>query len=196
MQVAQPKLVGLVDQHRVGVGDVDARLDDRGGHEHVVGPVDEARHDVFQFLAVHLAVADANARVGHQPLDHARHFLDVAHPVVDEVGLASPAQFVGDGVADGLLVEAGQDGVHRVAVGRRRADDAQVARAHQGELERPGDGGGRQRQRVDVGLEGLQLVLDADPKLLFFVDDKQAQLFELDALPHQGVRADQDVGFP
>ena len=51
-------------------------------------------------------------------------------------------------------------------------------------------------KRVDVGLECLELVLDADPELLFFVDDQQAQLFELDALPHQGVRADQDVGLP
>ena len=193
VQVAEPKLVRLVDQNRVRVRDVDAAFDDGGRHQHVEGAVDEARHHVLEVFALHLAVADANARVGHEALDHARDFLDVAHAVVDEVRLASTAEFVGDGITDDFFVEARDDGVDGVPVGRRGADDAQVARAHQGELERPGNRRGGEGQGVDVGLERLEFVLDAHPKLLFLVNHQQAQVLEFDALADEGVRADQDV---
>ena len=128
VQVAEPKLVRLVDQNRVGVRDVNAAFDDGGRHQHVEGAVDEARHHIFEVFAFHLAVADANACVGNEALNHARDFLDVAHTVVDEVHLASAAEFVGDGVSDHFFVEARDDGVDGVPVGWRRADDAQVAR--------------------------------------------------------------------
>ena len=91
MQIAQAKLVGFVDQHRVRVGNVDAAFNDRGGHEHVVCPVDEARHDILELLAFHLAMANAHPRVRHQTLDHSCHLLDVPHAVVHEVGLPSAA---------------------------------------------------------------------------------------------------------
>ena len=35
VQVGQAVPVGLVDENRVGVGNVEAALDDRGGHQHV-----------------------------------------------------------------------------------------------------------------------------------------------------------------
>ena len=72
-------------------------------------------------FAFHLAMANADAGVWYQALNHAGHFLDVAHAVVDEVGLAASADFVGDGVADDLFVEARDDGVHGMPVGWRRA---------------------------------------------------------------------------
>ena len=81
-------------------------------------------------------------------------------------------------------------------VGRRGPDDAQVPCAHQGKLQGPRDGGGREGQRVDIRFEGLQLVLDTHPKLLLFVDDQKAQVLELHAFAHNGMRADQDVHLP
>ena len=193
MEVAEPKLVCLVDQHRVRVRDVDPAFDDGGRHQHVEGAVDETGHDVFEVLAFHLAVANADPRVGNEALDHARHFLDVADPVVHEVGLPAAAELVSDGVPDDLLVEPGQNGVDGVPVGRRSADDAQVACAHERELERPWNGRGCEGQGVHIGFERFQFVFDAHPKLLFFVDHKQPEVFELHPLPHQGVGAHQDV---
>ena len=43
VQVGQAVLVGLVDEDRVDVGDVQARLDDRGGDQDVVLAADEGR---------------------------------------------------------------------------------------------------------------------------------------------------------
>ena len=193
VQVAQPKLVRLVDQDGVGVRDVDAAFDDRCGDEYVVRAIDETSHDVFEFLALHLAMSNPDSYVGAQALNHARHFLDVAHAVVHEVRLSATADFVGDRVTDDFFVEAADDGVHRMPVGRWGTDDAEVAGAHQGELQRPWNGGRGKCECIHVGLEGLQLVLHADAKLLFFVDDEQPQVLELDALSHDGVGANQHV---
>ena len=80
-------------------------------------------------------------------------------------------------------------------VGWRRADDAQVARTHQRELQRPGNRRRREGKGVDVGLERLEFVLDAHPKLLLLVNHQQAEVLEFHALADEGVRADQDVHF-
>jgi hypothetical protein len=41
VELREAEAVGALDDDRVAVGDVDARLDDRGAHEHVVAAGDE-----------------------------------------------------------------------------------------------------------------------------------------------------------
>ena len=89
VQVAQSKSVGLVDEDGIGVGDVNAALDDGGRHEHVVGPFDEVGHHPLELLSVHLAMPDADARIRNQPVDHARHVANVGDAVVHEIRLSS-----------------------------------------------------------------------------------------------------------
>ena len=52
VQVGQAEAVGLVDEDRVGVGDVEAALDDRGGDEEVGLVADEVEHHLFEFVLV------------------------------------------------------------------------------------------------------------------------------------------------
>src|SRR6266542_5565793 len=56
VQLGEAEGVGAVDDQRVGRGDVDARLDDGGAHQHVVGLVPEVDHDPLELLLAHLAV--------------------------------------------------------------------------------------------------------------------------------------------
>ena len=196
VEVAQTKRVRLVDEDGVGVGDVDAALDDGGGHQHVVGALDEVGHHPLELLPIHLAMADAHPGVRHQAVDHAGHVADVGHAVVHEVGLAAAGQLIGDAVPDEFLVEGADLGLDRIPVGRRRRDDAQVAGPHQGELQRPRDGRRGQGQRVHGRPQRLELVLHRHPELLLLVDDEQTQVLPLDPLSHDGVGADQDVNLP
>ena len=68
-----------------------------------------------------------------------------------------------------------------------------VARAHQAKLQCTGDGRGREGQGVDVGLDGFELVFDRHTELLLFVNDQQAEVFELNALSDERVCPDQNV---
>ena len=142
VQVTQTELMRVVYNHGIGIANVNARFNDGGGDEDVEGAVNEPRHNVFELFAVHLAVADSDARVRDQSRDHAGDFLDVFDPVVDEIHLATAAEFVRDGVPDHFFVERRKGGLDGLAVGWRRGNGAQVARAHQAELQRTGDGRG------------------------------------------------------
>ena len=78
-------------------------------------------------------------------------------------------------------------------LGGRRVDDAQVAGPHERKLQRARDGRGRHGECVDVHFQLAELLLDRNAELLLFIDDEEAQVFELDALPDEFVRADDDV---
>ena len=65
MQIGQAVAVGLVDEDRVGVGNIEPAFDDRRRQQHVELDVHEIEHHLFQLVLGHLAVADANARLGH-----------------------------------------------------------------------------------------------------------------------------------
>ena len=59
VQVGQAVAVGLVDEDRVGVGNVQAAFDDRRGQQQVELVGDEVEHHLLQLVLGHLAVADA-----------------------------------------------------------------------------------------------------------------------------------------
>ena len=193
VQVGQAVLVGLVDEDRVDVGDVQAALDDRRGDQDVVLPPDEGQHRPLELLAAHLAVADGDPGLGDDRLDLVGDGLDVVDPVVDEVDLAVAIELAVDGPLDDLGVEAGDAGLDRLAVRRRRLQVGDVADAQQAHVQGPRDRRGREGQDVDGRAQGLEpfLVLDAEPLLL--VDDDQPQVLERDVFLEDPVGADQDV---
>ena len=74
---------------------------------------------------------------------------------------------------DVLVVGRDHLRLDRIAVGWRRIDDAQVARAEQGELQRTRDRRGRQRQHIHVGAQALQFVLHGYAEFLLLVYNQQ-----------------------
>jgi hypothetical protein len=65
VQVGQAVAVGVVDEDRVRVGNVEAALDDRRGEQNIRLAAHEPQHDVFQFALGHLPVADVDPRLRH-----------------------------------------------------------------------------------------------------------------------------------
>ena len=70
----------------VGVGQVDARLDDGGAHQHVQLPVGHPAHHLVDGLLGHLAVGHPHRRILPQHgLDAAGGAVDGLHSVVEVV---------------------------------------------------------------------------------------------------------------
>ena len=65
---------------------------------------DEAEHDLLEHLLVHLAVADAEARLRHELAQLVGEPVDVVDAVVDEVDLAAAVDLAQDHLADQLVV--------------------------------------------------------------------------------------------
>ena len=193
VQIGQAVAVGLVDENGVGVGDVQAALDDRRRQQNVETVGHEVQHDLLQLVLGHLAVADADAGLGHDLAEPLGERLDVLYAVVDEVDLPLPVKLPQHGLPDQFGIEARDAGFHRQAVFGRGFQVRDVADADQAHVQRAGDRRGGHRQHVDGLPHGLEAFLDFDAEPLLLVDDDQAQVVELHVRLHEAVRADDDV---
>jgi hypothetical protein len=91
VELGHAEQVGPVDDHRVHVRQIDPRLDDRGGHEHVARAIDEVHEHPLEHVGVHLAVGRRDARLGHPGRDLLGDLAERLDPVVHDVDL--PAAF-------------------------------------------------------------------------------------------------------
>ena len=150
VQVGQAVAVGLVDEDRVGVGNVEPALDDRRGQQQVELVVDEVEHHLFQLPFGHLAVADADAGLGHDLPQPPGEVFDVVDAVVDEEDLPAAVQFAqrrrgGSSSASKRatrvsMASRSAGGVSRFEMSRRPNSDMCSVR---------GNGRGGHRQHVD-----------------------------------------------
>ena len=195
VQLCQPELVRALDDNGVGAGNVDAGFDNGGAHQHVEALVIEVRHDLFQLALAHLAMGNAHACFRDQLAQILGGFLDGGHIVVQEVHLAASQYLPQDGFFDHGLVPLSHKGFYRQASRGGRGDDRQIPQVPHGHVEGAGDRRGGQVQHVHLGTQGLQtfFLLDAEP--VFFIDDHQAQILELDVTLEQLVCADNNIGF-
>lgn len=83
VQLAQAEAVGPVEDQRVGVGDVQAGLDDRRADEDVEAPLPEVEDDLLEPVLAHLAVGGLDAGLRHELTDAGGRPLDRADVVVD-----------------------------------------------------------------------------------------------------------------
>ena len=193
VQIGQPVTVGLVDENRVGVRDVQPAFDDRGRQQHVVAAVDEAEHHLFEVVLVHLAMSHGQPGLGHDLPQPTGEDFDVFDAVVDEKYLPVAVQFAQHGVADQLGIESGHAGFDGQTVFRRRFQVRDVAQAEQAHVKRSRNRRGGHRQHVDRLPQRLQPLLHLDAEPLLLVDDHQPEVVKMHVGLGQPVRADDDV---
>ena len=173
IEVREAKAVGAVDENGVGVGNVDAALDDGGGEKDVGFAFDELVHHGFEFVLFHLTMADHDFGFGDEFLDAIAQDLDGADAVVKKENLAAASEFVLNGLFNQAFVVLMNLGFDGITVGRRGVDGGHVAHAHEGKVEGAGDGGGGKGQDVDLTKAFLEGFLVFDSKALFFIDDNE-----------------------
>ena len=65
VELGEAEAVGAVDDQRVGAGDVEPALDDRGRQQHVIFAVVEGAHPLLDLGRAHLAVGGDRLHLGH-----------------------------------------------------------------------------------------------------------------------------------
>ena len=193
VQLRETERVRAVDDQRVRRRDVEARLDDRRGHQDVVLAVPEVEHRLLEPPLLHLSVHDAHARFGYQLPDASRDDVDVLHLVMDVERLPFTQHLATDRARLRLLARLADERQHRMPVLRRRVDNAHVADATHRHLERARDRRRRHRQDVHRRLQLLEAFLVRDAEALLFIHDEQPEVGEDDILLEQPVGADDDV---
>ena len=82
-------MLGVLDDQRVRLRDVDARLDDRGAHEHVGAAAQVVHHHRLELALVHLAVRDGEAHARAQRAQALGRLVDRLDAVVQVERLAA-----------------------------------------------------------------------------------------------------------
>ena len=93
MDLSEAEFVSAIHDYRVGIGYINASLDDRGAYQHVGALVIEVAHDLFQLAFSHLAMTYSDDRLGYQSLYLVRGFFDAADLVMQIIDLPTPHQF-------------------------------------------------------------------------------------------------------
>src|SRR4051794_34090244 len=97
IKVRQAEAIGAIDDDGVGIRNIEAALDDRGADQDVYLSGNKPAHDGFQFVRVHLAVAEFHPGARAKIRDFLAHFLDRLDAVVEEINLALPIELAVDG---------------------------------------------------------------------------------------------------
>jgi hypothetical protein len=113
VELGQAEDVRALDDQRVGLRDVDARLDDARSHEHVGLAAQERTASRLERLLLELAVGHLEAHAGAQAAQALGRLVDRVDAVVDEERLAPARLLAHDRLLDELLVVLAHVGLDR-----------------------------------------------------------------------------------
>jgi len=174
VKLCQAKGIGSVDDQGVGVGNIQAGLDDGGTEQDINLVMVEGMHHLGQLALVDLPMRDADPGFRHQLGKVVVHRRDGLHAVVNVKNLAAAVQFPNDRLAYQFGVVRPHVRDHRQAFLRRGVDGGDIAHAGERHIQRPRDGSCRKRKHIHLGAQFFEVLLMRHAKALFFVDDHQA----------------------
>ena len=127
VELAEAEGVGALDDQRVGLRDVDSRLDDRRRDENVGVPRQEGVHALLQLVLAHLPVGDEEPQPRAELTELLAHLVDRVDPVVEIERLAAARVLTLEGGLDHGLVVLPHARPDRTPPLGRRLDDRDVA---------------------------------------------------------------------
>ena len=194
VELRQAKSIRIINNNRVGVGNIQPAFDNAGSQQNIVLALVELHHDTLQLCLRHLAVGNLNHCIRHDFLQLQLHLLNGFHPVVDKINLSPPLQLPVDGVPDDAVAVFHNVGLHREAFLRRRADNAHIPRPCQGHVQGTGYRSGTEGEHIYADGKALDFFLLLDAETLFLIYNQKPQILELHLfLVQQGMGADEDI---
>ena len=203
VQLGESEALGVFDDHDRRVRDVDADFDDRRRDEDVELPAREGVHDPIFVVRLHPAVQERDSIgredvllqvIGHfggRPEIDLCRFLDER---VDDVGLPAEIELLPHELVDLVPPRFGfGDRLDRLSARWHLPHHGDVEIAVGRERQRARNRRGRHHQDVRMHAFRAQRGALHDAEAVLLVDDRQAQLSELDRFFDEGVRADDEV---
>ena len=193
VELGEPEHVGALDDERVGLGDVEARLDDRRRDEDVGVAAQEREHPLLQLPLGQLSVRDEEAQLGAEGGELRRDVLDRLDAVVQVERLPAAVCLARERELDDLVVVLADVRADRAAPLRRRLDHRDVAQARQRHVQRARDRRRREREDVDFEPQLAQQLLLRDAEPLLLVDDDEPELLRDHVSRQHAVRSEQHL---
>ena len=112
-------MVCIVDNHGIGIGDIQSCFNNCCGYQHINFPVDKVRHDPFQLMFFHLSVGKGHNRIRHHSLDLSCYLINICYTIVYIIHLSIPGQFPVNGLPYHFLIILHYIGLNGSTVHRR-----------------------------------------------------------------------------
>ena len=193
VQLGEAEHVRTLDDERVRLRDVEARLDDRRRHENVGVAPQKLHHPLLELALGHLAVGNEQPQVGTELGELGGGLLDRLDAVVEIERLAAALGLPLERMLDELLVVLPDVRPDRTAPLGRSLDHRDVAEAGERHVQRAGNRRRAQRQHVHLQAQLPQQFLLRDAEALFLVDDDEAEIRRDDVAREDAMRTDEDV---
>jgi len=120
VQISEPVIVGLMNEHRIRIRNIDAAFDDRRADQHVRFTSHKAQHSRFEFGRSHLPVSDVVTSFRDNLFQPCGNFMNVVDTVMNEEDLTVPVQFAHNRLPDQVRIEAANPSGHGDTLLRRR----------------------------------------------------------------------------
>ena len=145
VQLRESEHVGAVDEDCIGMRDVDSRLNNGRGDQHVRLTAKELQHHGLERFGVHLPMSHHDPRIGYQLVEPSACLLHCFDAVMDEVDLPATAEFAQDRLSDERIVGSDDLRANGQAARRRGLDDREISHTRHGHLQGAGNRSGRER---------------------------------------------------
>ena len=203
VQLGQPELLGVLDQHYRGVGHIDPDFDDRRRDEHLDLVAAKGIHYRLLFLRVQSSMKQTHLprrQVRPEFLPLPVHRLEVIQvglldARIDHINLAALFELATDELPDPWqFVGRPYKSLDPTATGRKLIDHRDVQVAVERQTERPGDGSRRHHQQMGIIAFANQLLPLGHAELVLLVDNDQAEVGQVESGSDQGMGADGERG--
>ena len=183
MKLSKAKPVGVLNDQRIDIGNINAGFDDGGTDENLHFSAHNTIHHVGKHLPVHPAVCHSNRYLAAQKFRNLPGCtLNVINPIMEIIDLSAALEFPHHGVGKKVPVMLHDKCLHRKPILRRLFQVGHIPNPRHGHIH--GTGNRRCREREDIYASGefLDMFLVRHAEALFLVDDQQPQLLKLNIL--------------
>src|SRR5690349_10279002 len=137
MQVAQTKLMRIVDDDGIHIGYINTACDNVCTDKHIIFLIDKINNSFFKVMTLHLPVGIPNAEIRTQTLDNICHLRKAADAIEYKKHLASPFRFKINSITYNVFVVHLHFCLYWLTIGWRSINNTEIPCTHQRKLQSP-----------------------------------------------------------
>ena len=150
VQLRQAHMIGVLDNQRIGIRNVNTCLNNCRTHEHINVAVTHARHDARQLPLAHLSVRHRNFRIRQHFFEFCRTRVNGTDLIVQIIGLSAAVKFPPHGLRNDTGIIFHHIGLYRMPILRRFFEHRHIANTGQSHIQRARNRRCGQREHIHL----------------------------------------------
>ncbi len=193
IKLCQTKHVGPMDDHGVGVRNINARFNDVGCQQQIKFTVGKVGHDLFKVTCAHLAMRHVKLDFRHKVFKFLGNPTQFVDPWADIENLAATMAFAQDGLAHDNRIVGRDIGSDSKTIDWRGCNDRQFLDPGQCQLQGSWNWCRGQGQNMHIRFQFLEPFLVLHAEMLFFINNQKSKVLEMYTGSQKGVGSTNNI---